>query len=197
MKREDKDPTKGDIYLITCLETNKQYVGQAKHYVGKSLKPHGANGRWHRHISKAKNSPDNRFSENTLWYDIKKFGSEKFKIEVLEVCEVQNLSEREAYHIENNNTLYPIGYNIIDGKPKNPVDKKFSEASRQNISKLHKKTQPELPMYMVYIKAREIHDSGEGYAIINHPKSRSKYFTSKKLSLEEKYNLALQYLQNL
>ena len=85
MKRENKDNTKGEIYLVTCLETNKQYIGQAYNYVGKTLKPHGARGRgrWHRHVSKANNYDINYFSSNTIWYDIKKYGSDKFKYVVL------------------------------------------------------------------------------------------------------------------
>lgn len=52
-------------------------------------------------------------------------------------------------------------------------------------------------MYLVYIKARPSEYQSEGYAITNHPKCKTKYFTSKKISLNEKYDLALNYLNEI
>lgn len=55
----------------------------------------------------------------------------------------------------------------------------------------------ELPMYLVYVKPRPKNYTQEGYAVVNHPLLKNKYFTSKKLSLEEKLHLATQYLSSL
>lgn len=55
----------------------------------------------------------------------------------------------------------------------------------------------DLPMYMVYVKPRPEYYTGEGYAIMNHPYSSNKYFTSKKLSLEAKYQAAYSYLSSI
>jgi group I intron endonuclease len=63
-----------------------------------------------------------------------------------------------------------------------------------NLSKSHKKDS--LPMYIVKIKGRPDHYTTDGYAVINHPNLNTKYFTSKKLTDIEKYNLALDYLQS-
>ena len=52
-------------------------------------------------------------------------------------------------------------------------------------------------MYMVYLKSRPNHYVDEGYAITNHPNGKNKSFTSKKLSLKEKYDKALNYLNEL
>jgi hypothetical protein len=51
-------------------------------------------------------------------------------------------------------------------------------------------------MYLVRIKARQVQYQNEGYAVCNHPTLPQKYFTSKKLSDNEKYTLALQYLNS-
>lgn len=51
-----------------------------------------------------------------------------------------------------------------------------------------------LPMYFIHLNERPDTYQAEGYAIINHPKGKNKYFTSKKLSLEEKFKLANDYL---
>ena len=73
--------------------------------------------------------------------------------------------------------------------------KKFSYEHKLNLSKSHKSS--ELPMYMVYLKPRPKQYQDEGYSISNHPNGKNKLFTSKKLSLNEKYILALNYLNKL
>jgi hypothetical protein len=62
------------------------------------------------------------------------------------------------------------------------------------LSVSHKKE--DYPMYLVSIKARpEIYHYG-GFAITNHPILANKHFTSKKFTNEEKYKLALDYLNS-
>jgi group I intron endonuclease len=62
------------------------------------------------------------------------------------------------------------------------------------LSIAHKSS--DLPMYLVYIKPRpEIYQS-EGYAVVNHPILKTKYFTSKHISLDDKYELALKYINS-
>ena len=73
--------------------------------------------------------------------------------------------------------------------------KELSYEHKLNLSKAHKTI--DLPMYLVYLKERPIVYQAEGYAITNHPKGKNKYFTSKKLSLIEKYQLAINYLNEL
>jgi group I intron endonuclease len=72
--------------------------------------------------------------------------------------------------------------------------KKFTEDHKLKLAKSHRKSDDDLPMYMVYVKPRPKQYQAEGYAIVNHPKLKNKYFTSKKLSLNEKYNLTNAYL---
>jgi group I intron endonuclease len=72
--------------------------------------------------------------------------------------------------------------------------KKLSLNHKIELSKAHKKTHLELPMYLVYLKERPQNYQTSGYAVVNHPQLKNKYFTSKKLSEEEKLNKALQYL---
>jgi len=77
--------------------------------------------------------------------------------------------------------------------------KKLELEHCEKLSISHKKDglSEGLPMYMVYIKARSEHYCGEGYAIVNHPNAKNKYFTSKKLTLEEKFELAKQYINQI
>ena len=71
--------------------------------------------------------------------------------------------------------------------------KSLSLTHKLKLSKSHK--QDNLPMYMVKVKERPEHYTSDGYAIINHPILKTKYFTSKKLTDEQKYNLAKDYLE--
>jgi group I intron endonuclease len=72
--------------------------------------------------------------------------------------------------------------------------KKITEDHKLKLAKSHRKSDDDLPMYMVYVKPRPEQYQAEGYAIVNHSTLKNKYFTSKKLSLDEKYNLAQTYL---
>jgi len=70
--------------------------------------------------------------------------------------------------------------------------KKLTYEHKLNLSISHKKDN--LPMYMVKVKARpQCYQSG-GYAILNHPLLKNKYFTSKNFTIEEKYKMAFDYL---
>jgi group I intron endonuclease len=73
--------------------------------------------------------------------------------------------------------------------------KTFTEEHKLSLSKSHKKSHADLPMYLVYLKERPAQYQASGYAVVNHPTLKSKYFTSKKLSDEEKLHLAEEYLK--
>jgi hypothetical protein len=48
---------------------------------------------------------------------------------------------------------------------------------------------------MVYVKERPELWQSSGYAIVNHPTLKNKYFTSKKLTDKDKYDMAMLYLK--
>jgi group I intron endonuclease len=72
--------------------------------------------------------------------------------------------------------------------------KTFSEEHKLALSRAHKSS--DLPIYMVYVKPRPQQYQADGYAIVNHPSLKNKYFTSKSLTLEEKLAKASEYLQS-
>jgi group I intron endonuclease len=73
--------------------------------------------------------------------------------------------------------------------------KTFTEEHKVKLAISHRKSHLELPMYMVYVKERPEQWQGSGYAIVNHPTLKNKYFTTKKLTDKEKYDMAIAYLQ--
>lgn len=74
--------------------------------------------------------------------------------------------------------------------------KSFTEEHKTNCAVAHRKQSgdKDLPMYLVHVYPRPENYTAEGYAVVNHPRLKNKYFTSKKVSLDEKYQKALEYL---
>lgn len=86
------------IYKITNLLNGKIYVGQTQRSFEERISEHKHHGK--------------------LYVDreIKKYGWENFKAEVIEECQtVEELNEREIYWIAELNTLKPNGYNLTVG----------------------------------------------------------------------------------
>lgn len=95
------DPTTyGVVYLITCLVNGKKYVGQTT----KTLEQ-----RWKEHRK-------NRGKKPGLSGAIFKYGSENFKIELLESgVSLQDLFAKEVLWIDKLATHSPSGYNLTRG----------------------------------------------------------------------------------
>jgi len=70
----------------------------------------------------------------------------------------------------------------------------LNDAHKENSARGHRKDGFDLPMYIIKLKARPEKYCDEGYAVMNHPILKTKYFTSKKLSMDEKLSMALEYL---
>ena len=87
----------GTIYLITNLLNGKSYVGQTQRRLEERIYEH-----CHR---------------KALYIDavICKYGWENFTIEVIELCPVELLNEREIFWIQKLNSKVPNGYNLTDG----------------------------------------------------------------------------------
>lgn len=122
------------IYKTTNLINGKIYIGQhygsRKNYMGSGV---------------------------ILKEEIKKYGRDKFKTEIIEYCIKEELDDREIFWIKKLNARDPeIGYNIsIGGQGVDPetarnklVGKKFSDEHKENISKNHADVSGENnPMY--------------------------------------------------
>lgn len=189
---------KGDIYLITS-PSGKEYIGQAVKFLP-SGKKYGYIGRWNGHKNEAKN---NKNYCRVLDHAIRKYGFESFSLSLIETVNIEDLDKRENYWIERKNTMSPNGYNLTTGKSNSRQSLETRELRRKSmIGKNKGKLLPkmkrirdedsELPKYV-----RSYYDkSGKsGYRISNHPNLKDKSFVSKKLSMEEKLKLALQYLR--
>ena len=189
----------GEIYCITS-PSGKKYIGQCVKFLS-SGKKWGYNSRWKQHILDSKNKNYCRLLNNA----IKKYLPENFTIELLHECDIEELNEYEKYYINLYNTFTTNGYNLTTGGNSKCIhSNETNELKRKNMigknkgkifsKRKRKRNEDEiLPKYLRYYTDKS---GKEGYRINNHPTLISKSFLSKKLSLDEKLNLALNYLNN-
>jgi group I intron endonuclease len=99
---------KGCIYLVTCLENRKTYIGQYAY--------ENPAGRFTRHL--APNQKDTCIFHRALW----KYGKDAFKLETLGIFFRSSLNNMEAYYAEqfqsymwdtNEEVNIPGGYNMM------------------------------------------------------------------------------------
>jgi hypothetical protein len=101
----------GSIYKILCKTTGKSYVGQTQDTKTKNDVPYnyGVQGRWYDHISSAKQGSTTDFAKAIIAH-----GADDFIVTTLESSvPVTKLDEREAYWIQQCNSLTPYGYNTM------------------------------------------------------------------------------------
>jgi group I intron endonuclease len=90
----------GIIYCITNTINGKRYIGQTKNELNK---------RWKDHLNEAK-----KYNTRPLYRAINKYGTDVFKIKIIEECNIENLNEKEAFWIKKLNT-FNNGYNATSG----------------------------------------------------------------------------------
>jgi group I intron endonuclease len=126
----------GCIYLITCLENRKQYIGLSREETPDS--------RYREHLHTRNNKTPNQ--KPALHRAIDLYGRDKFTIERLCVVPHDGLCNMEAYYAEQFNTYVwdnPGGYNMVwCGIPGN-LGVPHSVETRRKISEKAKKRSPE------------------------------------------------------
>ena len=91
----------GFIYIIKNTVNNKVYIGQTRTSVEQ---------RWKEHLRHA------QYGEQVINRAMKKYGTDKFYIETLEICNLKVLDYREMYYIDlYDSTDKSKGYNISIG----------------------------------------------------------------------------------
>jgi group I intron endonuclease len=83
------------------------------------------------------------------------------------------------------------------GKKHHFYGKELTDSHKLNLSSSRKKYDTTLPMYIAYVKERPAQYQSAGYAVVNHPSLKNKYFTSGKITLEDKLKCAIDYLQTV
>lgn len=106
-----------EIYRIFNIDSGQSYIGQTK----KSFKDRYW-GKWY-------NSTHNKYLKNA----VKKYGSKKFAVQIVEnnITSLIEMDKLEKYYINKFNSLYPNGYNFLDGGNSNHT---LHEKTREKIS---------------------------------------------------------------
>jgi group I intron endonuclease len=92
----------GYIYLIENIITKKKYIGQTLQL--------DINKRWNQHKSLKGNTIG-----KILFNAYKKYGVENFIFKILCICFDNDTNKYEVEYIKKYNTLYPNGYNLLEG----------------------------------------------------------------------------------
>ena len=91
----------GFIYIIKNTVNGKVYIGQTRNSVDQ---------RWKEHLRHA------QYGDQVINRAMKKYGVDKFYVETLEICDVEDLDEREMYYIDlYDSTDKSKGYNVSIG----------------------------------------------------------------------------------
>lgn len=88
------------IYEIRCLLNNKVYIGSSKHY----------KNRWTTHKRNLKNNNHINKHLQSAW---NKYGKKNFVFSIIELCDIDNLLDRESYWINKfDSSNRELGYNM-------------------------------------------------------------------------------------
>jgi group I intron endonuclease len=186
----------GEIYCITS-PSGKKYIGQCVKQLSNG-KNWGYTQRWKEHIRDSNSRNYCRLLNNAII----KYGSENFTVEIIKECNISELNYYEQYYINSYNTLSPNGYNLTTG---GSVCRQSEETQNlKRVSMIGKNLGKQLPKrYRLreednnlpkYLRYYTDHLGKEGYRISNHPILKDKSFLSKKIPLNEKLQIALEYL---
>jgi group I intron endonuclease len=108
------------IYEFVNKINGKVYVGQAKDFKSR-LRCH----KYHTKSNK-KNSP--------FYAALRKYGWDSFFINIIEVCDIEILNDREEYWISEKKCLHPNGYNLMKGGKQYEM----SDETKKKISEVRK-----------------------------------------------------------
>ncbi len=175
----------GYIYMHTS-PSGKSYIGQTIRTPEE---------RWNEHVRHADNHIDQcRALENA----IRDYGAESFIHEVLMVVNENQLDYYEATLIKAYDTKAPKGYNLRDGGDGGCTDEMRARMRIGNDKKIeHKEWKYEHhPKVKYLIWYHEINKHGtylEGYRVSDHPNGINKTYASSKISIDERYRLAVEY----
>ena len=156
----------GVIYMITNVTNGKKYVGQALSYTYHKGKPkkHGFEGRFKFHKKEASKGSE---TCTKLYAAMRKHGTDKFICELLEVCEISKVYERETFYIEKCKTIKD-GYNIVlsynhlkDHENNNGKEKRLTKLEKMKLNGIERNKKD--PTYIKKLTEASIEAANKKY----------------------------------
>lgn len=192
-----------EIYKITNIVNQKKYVGQAVSHIlnHKKYRPYGREGRFRCHISEAYSNKKNQC--HYLNNAIRKHGVNNFQIELVEYCSNIDADERERYHIQQINSLFPCGYNLKNGgntflhtegskkRVSNGVIRYFEDKKIERFRDIHQMDED----VEKYIKPLKKHNIQYGWYVYIDGKKAD--FGGVHISLEESKKSAFNFIEKI
>lgn len=112
------------IYKITNQINGKCYIGRSVYI----------EGRWTKHKNTSVNKNDKGYNY-PLYKAIRKYGIDNFKFEVLELCAIEQLQDKERFFISLYQSNHPDkGYNQTEGGDDSTANRKFSETEVSELT---------------------------------------------------------------
>lgn len=193
-----------EIYRIVNITTGKKYIGQAVSHIlnmGK-YKPYGREYRFRRHISEAFSNKkcQCKYLNNAL----RKYGPCDFIVEHIEYCPLSQADEREIFHIANEKTIFPNGYNLTHGGSQHNHTLESKKRVSNGVIKYYYEQKFERFMdlslddiqepFTKYIKPLR-KDSQYGWYV--YIKRKKADFGGIHITLEESYKMAMDFILEL
>ena len=182
-----------EIYKMTSKTSGKSYIGQCVSHIlnHKRYRPYGSKMRFYSHLSEAFSNKKGQCK--FLNEDIVKYGKDDFTYEILIVCNCEESDFYETQMIMKHNTVIPNGYNsTINGGGKKCITEQTFEYylnTKYRDIKTLDKTDDE------YIRPRNRNGIHIGWSVKIENKLTE--FSSSKITLDEKKQLALNFIQTL
>lgn len=141
---EDPELRWFSVYVITNELNGKNYVGQAISHIKTKdkYKPYGSEGRLLAHFREANSNKEHQCTY--LNNAIREYGPENFSVHTIYNCSKKKIDELEIKAIQDYDSMYPNGYNIMRGgrKIEGYIEKDVS-IPRKSPSLEHKKEMSE------------------------------------------------------
>lgn len=116
------------IYKLTNLVNQKVYIGQTKNSLRKRIISH---------LTQARTNTKSK--KHHLQFAIQKYGYDNFDVTILEVCQQNQLNDREIFWISYYNSTNPDkGYNCTKGGDGNSIAREVKTSTRNKISEANK-----------------------------------------------------------
>ena len=127
-----------EIYKLTCRTTHKSYIGQAVSHIlnhGK-YRRYGMERRYACHVSEA--FSNKKHQSAYLNNAIKKYGSDDFELELVEICSIEESEETETKNILKHKTMFPDGYNLKLGTATISLSEEGKKRVSDGVYRFHK-----------------------------------------------------------
>lgn len=186
----------GLIYLFTS-PSYKQYVGQTRSEFAHRMGQHKSAARAYAKSIEKGEQP--KAACSYLYKAIMKYGWDKFKIEIIHECEVEELDFWENYYMVEMETMAPKGYNLMSGGVTNKVytpeaieNFRAAALARAPRAEANHRRNPEHANFPKYISV-----SRDWPCIRKHPKCKFLAFSDRDKTFDENVADAIEYLNGI